>query len=119
MKFSLQSIFERMDQIDKLDHNTLLESITLPSVINNQEVVCNNDLTNKELFDALKGIPSNKSPGNDRLTKEFYEAFWDELKDSFINTIKLAYQKIALSTSQRQAVIKLIKKKDDKTMLKN
>ena len=59
----------------------------------------------------MKGIPSNKSPGNDRLTKEFYEAFWDELKDSFINTIKLAYQKIALRTSQRQAVIKLIEKK--------
>ena len=59
----------------------------------------------------MKGIPSNKSPGNDRLKKEFYEAFWDELKDSFINTIKLDYQKIALRTSQRQAVIKLIEKK--------
>ena len=68
----------------------------------------------------MKGIPNNKSPGNDGLTKEFYETFWDEFKDSFINSIKLAYQKKALSTSQRQAVIKLIEKKDrDKTLLKN
>ena len=51
------------------------------------------DLTDKELFDALKGIPNNKSPDNDGLTKEFYETFWDELKDSFINSIKLAYEK--------------------------
>ena len=68
----------------------------------------------------MKGIPNNTSPGNDGLTKELYETFWDELKDSFINSIKLAYQKKALSTSQRQAVIKLIEKKDrDKTLLKN
>ena len=52
-----------------------------------------NDLTDKELLNALKGILNNKSPGNDGLTKEFYETFWDELKDSFINLIKLAYQK--------------------------
>ena len=68
----------------------------------------------------MKGIPNNKSPSNDGLTKEFSEIIWDELKDSFINSIKLAYQKKALSTSQRQAVIKLIEKKDrDKTLLKN
>ena len=40
------------------------------------------ELFNKELFDALKGIPNNESLGNDGLTKEFYETLWDELKDS-------------------------------------
>ena len=78
---------------------------------NDQKVVCDNDLTDKKLFDALKGIPNNKSPGDDGLTKEFYETFWNELKDSFINSIKLAYRKKTLSTSQRQAIIKLIQKK--------
>ena len=29
-----KSLFERTSQIDKLNHNTLLESITLPSVTN-------------------------------------------------------------------------------------
>ena len=48
---------ERTNHIDKLDHNTLLQSIILSSVTNDQKVVCDNDLTNKELFDALKGIP--------------------------------------------------------------
>ena len=98
----------------------MLKSITLLSVTNDRKVVCNNDLTDKEFFEALKRIPNNKSPGNNGLTKEFYETFWDELKDSFINSIKLTYHKKALSTSQRQAVIKLIEKKDrDKTLLKN
>ena len=29
---------------------------------------------------ALKGMPSGKSPGDDDLTKEFYEHLWDDLK---------------------------------------
>ena len=106
-----KSLFERTDQIDKLNHNTLLQSITLPSVTNDQKDVCDNDLTDKELFDPWKEIPNNKSPSSDRLTKEFYERFWDELKGSFTNSIELPYQKKALSTSQLQEVIKLIKKK--------
>ena len=65
-----KSLFERTDQIDHLNHNTILQSVTLPSVTNDQKVVCDNDLTDKELFDALKGIPNNKSPSNDGLTKE-------------------------------------------------
>ena len=67
--FCFKSLFERTDQIDKLNHNTLLQSITLLSVTNDQNVVCDKDLTNKELFDAMKEIPSNKSPGNGALTK--------------------------------------------------
>ena len=74
-----------------MDHNTLLQSITSPSVTNYKKAVCDSDLTDKELLDALKGIPNNKSPDNGGLTKEFYQAFWDELKDPFINLIKLGY----------------------------
>ena len=91
-----------------MNHNTILESINFPSVTNDQNVVCDNNLTDKEVFDAFKRTTNNKSLGNDGLTKEFYETFWNESKDSFINSIKLAYQKKSLSTSQSQAVIKLI-----------
>ena len=40
-----KSLFERMDQIDKINRKILVESITLPSVTNDQKVVCDNDLT--------------------------------------------------------------------------
>ena len=56
-------------------------------------------------------MPNNKSPGNDGLTKEFYETFWQEII-SLCNSITKSYQNGELSTSQRQAVIKLIEKKD-------
>ena len=53
-----KSLFKRTDHIDKLDRNTL------PSVTNHWKVVCDNDLTDKKLFDALKRILNDKSSGN-------------------------------------------------------
>ena len=57
-------------------------------------------------------MQSDKSPGNDGLTKEFYETFWTELKEIFVDSEPEAKEKGILSTSQRQAIIKLIEKKD-------
>ena len=55
-------------------------------------------------------MPNNKSSGNEGLTKEFYET-WEEIKISSCNSITKSYQNGELSTSQRQAVIKLIEKR--------
>ena len=35
------------------------------------------------LLVALKTIPNNNTPGNDDLSKEFYETFYEEIKDVF------------------------------------
>ena len=65
-------------------------------------------------------MQNNKSPGNDGLTKEIYETFWNEIKNYFMNSIMEAGEKKKLSTSQRQAVIKLTEKKErDKRFTKN
>ena len=53
-----------------------------------------------------------KSAGNDGLTKEFYEYFWNVLKDPSMNSMKEAKKEKRLGISQRQAVIKLIEEKD-------
>ena len=56
-------------------------------------------------------MQNDKSPGNDWLTKEFYETFWNELKENFIDSVSETKEKGHLSTSQRQAIISLIEKK--------
>ena len=65
-------------------------------------------------------MQSDKSPGNDGLTKKMYEAFWTDLKEIFVDSVSEAKEKGILSTSQRQAIIKLIEKKDkDKRFIQN
>ena len=32
-------------------------------------------------------MENNKTPGNDGLTKEFYETFWDEMKTSRMESV--------------------------------
>ena len=52
--------------------------------------------------------------------KNFNEIFWEEIKIPLCNNITKSYQNWKVSISQRQAVIKLIEKKDeDKKLVKN
>ena len=65
-------------------------------------------------------MPNNKTPGNDGLSKEFYEAFWNELQDLILKSFYHAKTYKEFSTSQRQAIIKLLGKKDgNKILMKN
>ena len=59
----------------------------------------------------MKSMKNNKTPGNDGLTKEFYETFWDEPKTPAMKSVHQAFHTKILSISQRQAVIKLIEEK--------
>ena len=65
-------------------------------------------------------MQNDKSLGNNSLTKEFFEIFQDELKEIFVYSVREAKKIGHLTTSQRQAIIKLIEKKDrDKRFIKN
>ena len=68
----------------------------------------------------MKNMENDKSTGNDGLTKEFYVTFWDDIKATFVSSLKQAKERKELSISQRKAIIKLIEKKDrDKRYIKN
>ena len=56
-------------------------------------------------------MQSNKSLGNDGLTKESYETFWTELKEIPVDSVSKAKEKGISSISQREVIIKLIEKR--------
>ena len=45
------------------------------------------DFSESELFESLKSLQDNKSPGFDGLTKEFYVFFWDQIKLPYLKAI--------------------------------
>ena len=99
---------------------SFLDNIPLPVINNDSFNLCENDLTEDELLISLKSMQNYKTPGNDGLTKEYYEAFWNKIKYVFLKSLKQAKQKGQLSISLCQTVIKLIEKKDrDKRYIKN
>ena len=67
-------------------------------------------LSEEEFLRVLMSISKDKSPGNDGLTQDFYETFWEDLKTPLSSSFKSAFDQGKLGNSQLQAVIKLIEK---------
>ena len=97
-----------------------LQNINKPKLSDPDIVKCEGKLTLKEAWDTLLSMANNKSPGNDSFTKEFYVCFWGELGSCLVRTLNFCHEVGELTSSQRQAVISLIEKKDkDKRYIKN
>ncbi|CAM2095831.1 unnamed protein product [Caretta caretta] len=76
-------------------------------------------LTLAEFSEALRRIPTNKSPGMDGLTVEFYRAFWDILGPDLVTVWAESLQSGVLPLSCRRAVLALLPKKGDLRDLRN
>ena len=89
-----------------------LQNKNLPKLNDDPCALCEKDITEEEIKYELNKMEINKSRGNDGLTKEFYEAFWDHVKVCLLLSFKMAFLKKELSTSPKKVAIKLIEKKD-------
>ena len=115
-----KDLFAKTLQKSSPQVNNFFENIILPVLNQEQKQDCKNEISKKEVIDAFKSFSNNKSPGNEGLTKEFFEASWSELKEPFLNYISQTKINKKLIASQRQAVVKLIEKKDkDKRFIKS
>lgn len=77
-----------------------------------EQTICEGVLTEKECFEALKNMDSDKTPGTDGLPAEFYKVFWKDISPFLILALNFAFESGYLSVTQRRGVIKLIPKKD-------
>ncbi|CAM2099443.1 unnamed protein product [Caretta caretta] len=76
-------------------------------------------LTLAEFSEALCRMPTNKSPGMDGLTVEFYRAFWDILSPDLATVCAESLQGGVLPLSCRRVVFTLLPKKGDLRDLRN
>ena len=63
-------------------------------------------------------MENNKIPGNDGITKEFYEKFWLKIKSPLFLSFKKGFLTEELSTSQNKLSLSSMKKKE-KTEIKS
>ena len=85
-----------------------------------QSKKCEGPLSENEIFSCLKTFSSDKSPGTDGLTSEWYNTFWPEIKDILIDSFNYTRENGKLGITQRQGIITLIPKKEkDPLLIKN
>ena len=85
-----------------------LEKYNLPKV--NQEVIENltRPIKNMEIEIVIKNFPTNKSPGADILTGEFYQKFREKLTSILLKLFQKIAEEGKLPNSLYEATITLI-----------
>ncbi len=84
-----------------------------------QKLYCDDKITQNEVKRVIDCLKTEKSPGSDGLTPEFYKTFWPLIKDLFMNMIQETFEHGELPYSMRKALLALLYKKGDITLLKN
>ena len=98
----------------------LEDTLSSPKLTNSMRETREGQLTYSECFKVLSTFSNDKTPGNDGLTIEFYKFFRSEIGTFLVDSLNYAFFHGELSSSQKQAMITLIEKKDkDKRWIKN
>ena len=111
IKSYYSSLYERRSNKSECDCLSYRIKLNLPKLSEDQQNLCDGKLTRRECWEALLSMGSNKSSGNDGLTKEFYICFFDEIITHLLDARNLAFVQGQLSNSQRQTMIAFIEKK--------
>ena len=104
-----------MDNLEEM--NKFLERYNLARL--NQEEIenMNRPITSNEIETGIKNLPTNKSPGPDCFTGEFYQTF-KELTPSLLKLFQKFAEEEKLPNSFYEATITLIPKRDKGTTKK-
>ena len=73
----------------------------------------------KEVFRLGGGLQTGKSPGSDGLPTEFYKVFSQDLGDILVLVLNENFPIGILTDSQREGLLRLLYKKDDRRLVKN
>ena len=106
-----------MDNLEEMDK--FFERYNLARL--NQEEIqnLNRPITNNEIETVIKNLPTNKSPGPDGFTGEFYKSFREELTPVLLKLFQKIAEEGILPNSFCEATITVIPKPDRDTTKKD
>ena len=101
-----QPYANKMDNLEEMDK--FLEKHNLPRL--NQEEIenINRPITSTEIEIVIKNLPTNKSPGPDGFTGDFYQTFREELTPILLKLFQNIAEGGTLHNSFYEATITLI-----------
>ena len=106
-----KKLFMKQD-LNKSDTQIFLEGLNLPKISDSEQLLCETEITLDDLKESMLSMCDDKSPGNDGITRELYNFFWEDVGMLMYDSFMEAKVKKELSVSQRQAIIKLLEKMD-------
>ena len=97
-----------MDNLEEMDK--FLQKYNLPKLNQEQIENLNRPNTSTEIETVIENLPTNKSPGPDSFTGEFYQKFREELTPILLNLFQKMAEEGKLPNSFYEATITLIPK---------
>uniref|UniRef100_A0A8C3W4A9 RNA-directed DNA polymerase n=1 Tax=Catagonus wagneri TaxID=51154 RepID=A0A8C3W4A9_9CETA len=98
--------------------DTFLEKYNLPRLNRDEIENMNRPITSSEIETVIKKLPTNKSPGPDGFTGEFYQTFREELTPILLKLFQKIAEEGTLPNSFYEATIILVPKPDKDTTKK-
>ena len=105
-----------MDNLEEMDE--FLEKYNLPKLNQEETENLNRPNTSTEIKTVIRNFPTNKSPGPDVFTAEFYQNFREELTPILLKLFQKLAEEGILPNSFYKATISLIPKPDKGTTKK-
>ena len=120
LKSTLVSFYSKLftkEPTDSAIQDDLLRNVS--KRVTRDQTALDQEITIEDLTNALNSLPNYKTPGSDGLTVEFYSHFWEFLGPKLVQVLNFSFYFGLLPDSQRECIIRLIHKRDDKRDLKN
>lgn len=114
-----RDLYSSKQNITTQEIHEYLKTIEVPQLNQEYREKCEGYLRLEECTKILKSFKTNKCPGNDGFIIEFYGKFWPIVGTNMVKCFNTAYDKGQLTSSQSQAVITLLDKGKDRSLLAN
>ena len=98
-------LFFSRKKIKKTVIEEYLNKIKTPVLTLKDREVCEGKLTVEECTVVLNKMKQNTSPGYDELITEFYQVFWEDIKNMVVNSLNESLETGRLSTTQRRGLL--------------